>query len=118
MRHDPIKYILHTLWAMLAVIVLIFLALVTHAKAFTEGAEYTAPVNACTSLEDARLYFSKKEEEPPTCGAYRIARFTYIKEVESFSVEGGKITLHLVQIMSAPGNPVEYVASFTKLQEM
>ena len=124
MRHDPIKYILHTLWAILGVTILIFLALVTQAKAFEAGQVRSGPFWGCDTHEDAKAFFVATVTKtldtsiPTTCGPIQGLRHEYMKELDSVSVPDGKLTFHVVRLLDLPGQPEQYVVTFLKLAEM
>jgi hypothetical protein len=116
---DPVKHVLNTLRAILCVSLLILLALVSNARAFSEGDIRQGRFIGCDSLEDARAFFGgveKVSNEPSTCGMVQAVSI-YIKEVETLSIEKGKVTIHLVTVL-IEGAPPQYVATFTKLEDM
>lgn len=118
---DPVRHVLRTLYAILGVSTLILLVLVSNAKAFEEGEIRQGTFFGCDDIADARAFFggiSKASQAPTTCGKIEGGISMYIKEIETLTVDGGKVTLHAVKLLNVVGYPVQIVATFTKLEDM
>lgn len=115
------RHLLGAFKSILGVSTLILLALVSNAKAFQEGEIRQGTFIGCDDIADARAFFggiSKASQAPTTCGKIEGGISMYIKEIETLTIDGGKVTLHAVKLLNVVGYPVQIVATFTKLEDM
>lgn len=118
-RHtDPVGAVLATLRLILfAVIAILFVLVVGKARAANPGDIAVSTVVACDSKEDAVAFFTsvidKQLPVDNSCGTIREAIMIYVSKVETVSIRKGTLHIHEVTIANVPGNPTQYVASFT-----
>jgi len=115
------RHLLGAFKSILGVSTFFLLALASTAEAFKEGDIRPGNFIGCDTIEDARAFFGnvgKASEGSSTCGKIEGGISMYIKEIETLTVEGGKVTLHEVRLLNVVGYPVQIVATFTKMEDL